>query len=113
MPRHRHRRHLVSNIPPGHRPYQEQNVDYSLGPTNLVTSLPDIGHLAKWSVSSHKFGFGAECLRDDDPETFWQCVPFDCTHVIPRYHWCFIAPMDLNLILSLYNSGKRLRFRQA
>jgi anaphase-promoting complex subunit 10 len=39
-----------------------------------VTNLPDIGHLAKWSVSSHKFGFGAECLRDDDPETFWQYV---------------------------------------
>jgi anaphase-promoting complex subunit 10 len=33
---------------------------------------PDIGHLAKWSVSSYKFGFGAECLRDGDPETFWQ-----------------------------------------
>lgn len=33
---------------------------------------PDIGHLAKWSVSSYKFGFGPECLRDDDPETFWQ-----------------------------------------
>lgn len=35
---------------------------------------PDIGHLAKWSVSSFKFGFGAECLRDGDPETFWQYV---------------------------------------
>jgi len=22
-------------------------------------------------VSSYKFGFGAECLRDGDPETFW------------------------------------------
>jgi len=32
---------------------------------------PDIGHLARWSVSSFKFGFGAECLRDGDPETFW------------------------------------------
>jgi len=32
---------------------------------------PDIGHLAKWSVSSFKFGFGAECLRDGDPDTFW------------------------------------------
>ncbi|KDQ59208.1 hypothetical protein JAAARDRAFT_68724 [Jaapia argillacea MUCL 33604] len=32
---------------------------------------PDIGHLAKWSVSSFKFGFGAECLRDADPDTFW------------------------------------------
>jgi Anaphase-promoting complex, subunit 10 (APC10) len=35
---------------------------------------PDIGHLAKWSVSSYKFGFGAECLRDGDPDTFWQYV---------------------------------------
>lgn len=33
---------------------------------------PDIGPLGKWSVSSYKFGFGAECLSDDDPETFWQ-----------------------------------------
>ncbi|KAI0078293.1 anaphase-promoting complex, subunit 10 [Panus rudis PR-1116 ss-1] len=32
---------------------------------------PDIGHLGKWSVSSYKFGFGPECLRDDDPDTFW------------------------------------------
>ncbi|KAF8510940.1 anaphase-promoting complex, subunit 10/DOC domain-containing protein, partial [Hysterangium stoloniferum] len=36
-----------------------------------VTNYPDIGHLAKWSVSSYKFGFGSECLRDDDPDTFW------------------------------------------
>ena len=33
---------------------------------------PDISSRAKWSVSSYKFGFGAECLRDADPETFWQ-----------------------------------------
>ncbi|KAH7919366.1 galactose-binding like protein [Leucogyrophana mollusca] len=32
---------------------------------------PDIGRIAKWSVSSYKFGFGAECLRDGDPDTFW------------------------------------------
>ncbi|KAG6910406.1 hypothetical protein DXG01_010761 [Tephrocybe rancida] len=32
---------------------------------------PDISSRAKWSVSSFKFGFGAECLRDDDPDTFW------------------------------------------
>ncbi|KAI0926412.1 hypothetical protein AcW1_008593 [Taiwanofungus camphoratus] len=32
---------------------------------------PDIGHLAKWSVSSYKFGFGPECLRDGDPDSFW------------------------------------------
>ncbi|QRV74732.1 anaphase-promoting complex subunit 10 [Ceratobasidium sp. AG-Ba] len=34
--------------------------------------LPDIGHLATWSVSSFKYGFNVDCLRDDDPETFWQ-----------------------------------------
>ncbi|KAI0035507.1 anaphase-promoting complex subunit 10 [Vararia minispora EC-137] len=32
---------------------------------------PDIGPLAKWSVSSYKFGFGPECLQDGDPDTFW------------------------------------------
>lgn len=40
-----------------------------------VLPWPDIGHLAKWSVSSFKFGFGPECLQDQDPETFWQSVP--------------------------------------
>lgn len=40
--------------------------------TPPVLPWPDIGHLAKWSVSSYKFGFGAECLRDGDPDTFWQ-----------------------------------------
>ncbi|RDB29093.1 Anaphase-promoting complex subunit 10 [Hypsizygus marmoreus] len=32
---------------------------------------PDISSRGKWSVSSHKLGFGAECLLDDDPRTFW------------------------------------------
>ena len=41
---------------------------------------PDIGHLAKWSVSSFKFGFGPECLQDQDPDTFWQSVPIPHTH---------------------------------
>jgi anaphase-promoting complex subunit 10 len=40
-----------------------------------VLKWPDIGHLAKWSVSSFKFGFGPECLQDQDPDTFWQSVP--------------------------------------
>ena len=31
--------------------------------------------MAKWSVSSFKFGFGAECLTDEDPDTFWQYAP--------------------------------------
>ncbi|KAG6832095.1 hypothetical protein H0H87_002923 [Tephrocybe sp. NHM501043] len=43
------------------------------GPTEPqpVLPWPDISSRAKWSVSSFKFGFGAECLRDDDPDTFW------------------------------------------
>lgn len=32
----------------------------------------DISERGKWSVSSYKFGFGSECLRDEDGETFWQ-----------------------------------------
>ncbi|KAH9933669.1 APC10-domain-containing protein [Epithele typhae] len=42
-------------------------------PGKLAPKLPwpDIGYLARWSVSSFKFGFGAECLTDDDPDTFW------------------------------------------
>jgi hypothetical protein len=39
-----------------------------------ILPWPDIGRIAKWSVSSYKFGFGAECLRDGDPDTFWQSV---------------------------------------
>ena len=46
-----------------------------VGRTPPKLPYPDIGHLAKWSVSSFKFGFGPECLTDDDPETFWQYVP--------------------------------------
>ncbi|KAF9473751.1 galactose-binding like protein [Pholiota conissans] len=36
-----------------------------------VLPWPDISSRAKWSVSSFKFGFGAECLLDGDPDTFW------------------------------------------
>ncbi|KAF5359777.1 hypothetical protein D9756_003201 [Leucocoprinus leucothites] len=36
-----------------------------------VLPWPDISNRGRWSVSSYKFGFGAECLRDGDPETFW------------------------------------------
>lgn len=42
------------------------------GKTPPELPWPDIGYLAKWSVSSFKFGFGPECLRDGDPDTFWQ-----------------------------------------
>ncbi|XP_006459204.1 hypothetical protein AGABI2DRAFT_116179 [Agaricus bisporus var. bisporus H97] len=36
-----------------------------------VLPWPDVSSQGKWSVSSYKFGFGAECLRDGDPDTFW------------------------------------------
>lgn len=39
-----------------------------------ILPWPDISNRAKWSVSSYKFGFGVECLRDGDMDTFWQCV---------------------------------------
>jgi hypothetical protein len=45
-----------------------------------VLPWPDIGHLAKWSVSSFKFGFGPECLQDHDSDTFWQSVPMSIPH---------------------------------
>ncbi|KZW04414.1 anaphase-promoting complex, subunit 10 [Exidia glandulosa HHB12029] len=37
----------------------------------LGVEYPDIGDLGTWTVSSFKFGFGTECLRDNDPSTFW------------------------------------------
>jgi len=55
--------------------FAKQIADIEKGRKPPVLPLPDIGHLAKWSVSSFKFGFGPECLQDDDPDTFWQCVP--------------------------------------
>ncbi|KIJ12005.1 hypothetical protein PAXINDRAFT_157105 [Paxillus involutus ATCC 200175] len=42
-----------------------------------ILPWPDIGRIAKWSVSSYKFGFGAECLRDGDPDTFWHWLQDD------------------------------------
>jgi hypothetical protein len=35
---------------------------------------PELGHLAQWSVSSHKYGFGVDNLRDGNDGTFWQSV---------------------------------------
>lgn len=52
---------------------------------------PDIGHMAKWSVSSYKFGFGPECLQDRDPDTFWQYVSdLPCrafTEFVTQFGW--------------------------
>ena len=33
---------------------------------------PELGHLARWAVSSHKYGFGVENLQDGNEGTFWQ-----------------------------------------
>lgn len=44
----------------------------STGKRPPILPWPDISDKARWSVSSYKFGFGAECLRDGDPDTFWQ-----------------------------------------
>lgn len=37
-----------------------------------MTGRPELGHLARWHVSSHKYGFGVDNLRDNDENTFWQ-----------------------------------------
>ncbi|TRM64916.1 galactose-binding domain-like protein [Schizophyllum amplum] len=63
-------------LPPG-VPYPPQpvqpNARFLVHTTRYPPPLPwpDISEKAKWSVSSFKFGFGAECLVDGDPETFW------------------------------------------
>ncbi|RDB29396.1 Anaphase-promoting complex subunit 10 [Hypsizygus marmoreus] len=60
---------------------------------------PDISSRAKWSVSSYKFGFGAECLRDDDPTTFWHSdgpQPHFITIEFPRK----VAIQKLSICLS-------------
>ncbi|KAG6835423.1 hypothetical protein H0H93_001586 [Arthromyces matolae] len=62
------------NLPPGAiltAPDDGTPLIYSANDPPPVLPWPDISRRAKWSVSSFKFGFGAECLRDNDPETFW------------------------------------------
>jgi hypothetical protein len=45
--------------------------------SKLIPDLnrPELSHVAKWTLSSHKYGFGVENLRDDNENTFWQYVP--------------------------------------
>ncbi|KAL1745389.1 anaphase-promoting complex subunit 10 [Schizophyllum fasciatum] len=60
---------------------------------------PDISDKAKWSVSSFKFGFGAECLTDGDPDTFWHSdgpQPHFITIEFPQK----VAMQKLSLFLS-------------
>ncbi|KAH9925533.1 anaphase-promoting complex subunit 10 [Fomitopsis serialis] len=64
---------------------------------------PDIGHLAKWSVSSYKFGFGPECLTDDDPDTFWHSdgpQPHFITIEFPRKVAVQVPYLKLSVYLS-------------
>lgn len=39
-----------------------------------VSDMVEIGRQAAWSVSSAKTGHGLELLRDNDLDTYWQCV---------------------------------------
>lgn len=40
----------------------------------ISPSRGELGRLAQWSASSHKYGFGVDNLRDDNDGTFWQWV---------------------------------------
>ncbi|KAI0648848.1 anaphase-promoting complex subunit 10 [Trametes meyenii] len=72
------RRRLAQPVPPRNLPQDSEGAPtFSPDKPPLKLSGPDIGHLAKWSVSSFKFGFGPECLQDDDPETFWHSSSSD------------------------------------
>lgn len=50
------------------------------------TDRPELGHLARWHVSSHKYGFGIDNLRDNDENTFWQYVHSPLTVHCPSLH---------------------------
>lgn len=71
----------------------------SSGP--LTNEYPDIGHLASWSVSSHKLGFDVNCLRDDDPDTFWQSDgphPHHITLQFMKKVWVQKLAINLNIV---------------
>ncbi|OSC98553.1 anaphase-promoting complex subunit 10 [Trametes coccinea BRFM310] len=66
------RRRLAQPVPVGALPPGSEGAPVIFpGKAPPKLPFPDIGGLAKWSVSSFKFGFGPECLTDDDPDTFW------------------------------------------
>ncbi|KAI0667803.1 anaphase-promoting complex subunit 10 [Trametes maxima] len=94
------RRRIAQPVPSGALPPGAEGapVIYS-GKLPPQLPWPDIGHLAKWSVSSFKFGFGPECLQDDDPETFWHSdgpQPHFVTIEFPRK----VAVQKLSVFLS-------------
>ncbi|KAJ9100581.1 hypothetical protein QFC21_003625 [Naganishia friedmannii] len=66
---------------------------------DLAQSI-DVGHLAKWAVSSHKYGFSVANLRDDNDDTFWQSEG-------PQPHWIDLAfPKRVMLSIRQYDLEK-------
>ncbi|EIM91196.1 anaphase-promoting complex subunit 10 [Stereum hirsutum FP-91666 SS1] len=94
----------MSAVPPAPQPAQfHPPIEGGplIHPGRWPPNLPwtDIGHLAKWSVSSFKFGFGPECLQDNDPDTFWHSdgpQPHFVTIEFPRK----MAVQKISLFLS-------------
>jgi len=77
----------------------------------VSASYTDLSDHGTWTVSSYKFGFGTECLRDNDASTFWQCVAAIASHG----HLAFLSPtvarMDLSLTRLRFTSHAGWRFR--
>ncbi|ORX39107.1 anaphase-promoting complex, subunit 10-domain-containing protein [Kockovaella imperatae] len=46
--------------------------DVTFESTSTDVERPELGHLPTWSVSTHKYGFGVDNLRDGNDNTFWQ-----------------------------------------
>ncbi|KAF9463846.1 anaphase-promoting complex, subunit 10-domain-containing protein [Collybia nuda] len=93
---------MSMNIPPGatlEAPDDGTPLIHSATETQPNLPWPDISSRAKWSVSSYKFGFGAECLRDGDPETFWHSDGPQ-PHFITVEFPCKIAIQKLSIHLS-------------
>lgn len=62
----------MSESPPLIYPLLTASTARLMSETVRYDQLPDLGRLAHWSVSSHKYGFGVENLRDGNENTFWQ-----------------------------------------
>ena len=54
------------------------NSDFAMAadvpPSKPTMEEREIGQMAVWSLSTAKPGNGVEQLRDDNIETYWQCV---------------------------------------
>ena len=66
-----------------------------------------MSHVAKWTLSSHKYGFGVENLRDDNENTFWQYVPPSISREIlitgqKELNHILLTSDSLNVFSSLY-----------